>query len=117
MVVQLTMPELPDVPAEFWARTRYRYVVLAVRPPSTKDVEVDVPTCAKLVLVAPVARSIRYWLTVPDEAAQFSDTELDVVVQVGVPGVPGGCVPVPWVVQLTMPELPEVPAEFWARTR
>ena len=90
---------------------------MAVRPPSVNDVVVDVPACVKLVLVVPVARWMTYWLTVPDEAPQLSDTEFAVVVQDGVPGVPGGCVPVPWVVQLTMPEKPDDPAEFWAWMR
>src|SRR6185436_12280875 len=85
------MPENPDVPAEFCARTRYRYVVFAFRPPSTRDVPAVDAICEKVLLVAPCARSTRYWLTVPDEAPQFSDTEFAFVVQLGVPGVPGTC--------------------------
>ena len=77
-----------------------------------KDVLVDVPIWVKLVLVAPVARSIRYWLTVPDEAPQFSDTEFDVVVQDGVPGVPGTvfCVPLlmAWENELTVSPTPPI---------
>jgi len=57
-------------------------------------------------------------LTVPLEAPHARLT-VDAVVlgALKVPGVPGGCVPVPEVVTLTMPEKPELPAELVARTR
>jgi hypothetical protein len=58
VVVTLTMFEYPEFPAVLVARTRYRYVVAAVRPELVNEVVVEVPTCEKFVQLAPWQRSI-----------------------------------------------------------
>jgi hypothetical protein len=44
VVITLVIALYGELPAEFVARTRYRYVVDAARPESLNDVVVDVPT-------------------------------------------------------------------------
>ncbi len=68
-------------------------MVEASRPVLLKVLEAEVPTCRKLLQVAPVQRSIRYWLIVPPVSVEAVQERLictgPAAVAVRLPGAVG----------------------------